>query len=90
MGAILAKPLFSQLRESDDERIIVSIGYAKHIEVSKYLLLYKAEELLGFTGNCLKDTFWTAGMQSKCMRSDSIANKKKVIFRFSTKFISSS
>uniref|UniRef100_A0A182EDU5 DDT domain-containing protein n=2 Tax=Onchocerca ochengi TaxID=42157 RepID=A0A182EDU5_ONCOC len=64
MGDILAKPLFSQLRESDDERIMVGIGCSKHIEVSKYLLLCKIEELLGFTGNCLKDTFWTAGMQT--------------------------
>lgn len=69
MGDILAKPLFSQLRESDDERIMVGIGCSKHIEVSKYLLLCKIEELLGFTGNCLKDTFWTAGMQSKYMLS---------------------
>lgn len=67
MGDILARPLFSQLRESDDERVVVTIGTSKHIEVSKYLLLYRAEELLGFTGNCLKDTFWTAGMQSKCV-----------------------
>ncbi|MCP9257668.1 hypothetical protein DINM_000928 [Dirofilaria immitis] len=63
MGDILARPLFSQLRESDDERVMVGIGCAKHIEVSKYLLLCKVEEFLGFAGNCLKDTFWTAGMQ---------------------------
>ncbi|VBB31827.1 unnamed protein product [Acanthocheilonema viteae] len=74
MGDILAKPLFSQLRESDDERVVVTIGSAKHVEVSKYLLLYKTEELLGFTGNCLKDTFWTAGMQTH-----EVITKKEVI-----------
>uniref|UniRef100_A0A158Q8A9 Bm3641 n=1 Tax=Elaeophora elaphi TaxID=1147741 RepID=A0A158Q8A9_9BILA len=74
MGDILAKPLFSQLRESDDERTVVAIGCAKHVEVSKYLLLCKAEELLGFTGNCLKDTFWTAGMQTH-----EVITKKEVI-----------
>ncbi|VIO94057.1 PHD-finger family protein [Brugia malayi] len=74
MGDILAKPLFSQLRESDDERIVVAIGYTKHVEVSKYLLLCKVEELLGFTGNCLKDTFWTAGMQTH-----EVITKKEVI-----------
>ncbi|CAG9536170.1 unnamed protein product [Cercopithifilaria johnstoni] len=74
MGDILAKPLFSQLQESDDERIVIAIGCAKHVEVSKYLLLYKAEELLGFTGNCLKNTFWTAGMQTH-----EVITKKEVI-----------
>lgn len=65
MGDILTKPLYSQLRESDDERVVVIIGGGKHIEVSKYLLLCKVEELLGFMDNCLNDTFWTAGMQSE-------------------------
>lgn len=67
MGHILANPLFSQLRESDDERLVITTGCSKHVEVSKYLLLCKIEELLGFTGNCLKDTFWTAGLQSNFM-----------------------
>ncbi|KAM3720121.1 putative nucleosome-remodeling factor subunit [Dirofilaria immitis] len=74
MGDILARPLFSQLRESDDERVMVGIGCAKHIEVSKYLLLCKVEEFLGFAGNCLKDTFWTAGMQTH-----EVITKKEII-----------
>ncbi|VDN05007.1 unnamed protein product [Thelazia callipaeda] len=64
MGDILMKPLHSQLQESGDDRVVVKLDCTKHIEVSKYLLLCKAEELLGFKENCLTNTFWTAGMQT--------------------------
>ncbi|EJD74858.1 CBR-NURF-1 protein [Loa loa] len=86
MGDILAKPLFSQLRESDDERVMVAIGCTKHVEVSKYLLLCKIEELLGFTGNCLKDTFWTAGMQTH----EVIAKKEVIETSFHTASVNGS
>lgn len=62
MGNILSKPRMSQLRDVDDERMLVCIGGAKSIEVSKYLLLCRAEEFLGFMGGQLSNTFWTAGL----------------------------